>query len=70
MALHRPPHLTCPGITCVFFFLSYIILLKSKHGYLRKTPEMGLEDGVYSAFLEANEIDLLSMEVLLSVNEE
>lgn len=31
---------------------------------------MGLEDGVYSAFLEANEIDLLSMEVLLSVNEE
>lgn len=55
---------------CIFFFLSYIILLKSKHGYLRKTPEMGLEDGVYSAFLEANEIDLLSMEVLLSVNEE
>lgn len=54
---------------CIFF-LSYIILLKSKHGYLRKTPEMGLEDCVYSAFLEANEIDLLSMEVLLSVNEE
>lgn len=31
---------------------------------------MGLEDGVHSASLEANEIDLLSMEVLLSINEE
>ena len=47
---YTDPPLTFPGITWVFFFLSYIILLKSKHGYLRKTPEMGLEDGVYSAF--------------------